>query len=139
VIQAQGSSGPVHVLRLAPDTDVHTALQNWCASSAIDAACIIASVGSLSTCRIRLAGKADPIEIQGDLEVLSLDGLLSKQGVHLHIAVSDSAGNCTGGHLMEGCTVRTTLELVVQEIMGVRMERVLDPGTGYRELYPTAL
>jgi predicted DNA-binding protein with PD1-like motif len=44
-----------------------------------------------------------------------------------------------GGHLLAGCLVRTTLELVVQEVTGVRMMRTPDPATTYDELDPVQL
>jgi predicted DNA-binding protein with PD1-like motif len=34
--------------------------------------------------------------------------------------------------------VRTTLELVIHELGGVRMERRKDPDTGYLELFPVS-
>lgn len=41
-----------------------------------------------------------------------------------------------GGHMLDGCIVRTTLELTIQEIDGIRMPRVKDEETGYDELSP---
>ena len=45
----------------------------------------------------------------------------------------------TGGHLLTGCIVRTTLELVIHEIGGLRLLREPDPATGYDELVPTPI
>ena len=39
-----------------------------------------------------------------------------------------------GGHLVEGCLVHTTAELVVGEAVGLVFSRPLDPATGYGEL-----
>jgi predicted DNA-binding protein with PD1-like motif len=44
-----------------------------------------------------------------------------------------------GGHLLKGSVVRTTLELVIQEIGDVRLLRTHDPKTSYDELDPRPL
>ena len=74
--------------------------------------------------------------MQEDLEVCTLSGTLSRHGLHLHIAIADAEGAMTGGSLLDGCIVRTTLELVIHEIGGVRMLRKPDAITGYEELVP---
>lgn len=56
--------------------------------------------------------------------------------MHLHLSVADRDGRMLGGHMLDGCLVRTTLELAVQEVDGVRMPRTKDPATGYDELSP---
>jgi hypothetical protein len=63
-------------------------------------------------------GKYLPIEKAGPLEVVSCMGNVSvredaEQVVHGHIVVSDSDGNAFGGHLLEGCVVDATVELVL--------------------------
>ena len=40
----------------------------------------------------------------------------------------------TGGHLMDGSTVRTTAEIVLVELTELEFERADDPETGYKEL-----
>ncbi|MFN8352151.1 MAG: DUF296 domain-containing protein [Flavobacteriales bacterium] len=134
---AVGSPGPVHVLRLSPGEDVRPVLRAWVQQRGLKAAAITSSVGSLTQAHLRYAGRADGIVTSGDLEVLSLSGTLSVDGMHLHLTVADRDGHTLGGHLLDGCLVRTTLELTVQEIGGVRMTRVHDPASGYDELEPT--
>lgn len=46
---------------------------------------------------------------------------LDATGEHLHLAVSDENGIMCGGHMMPGCTVRTTLELVIGELEQVTL------------------
>jgi predicted DNA-binding protein with PD1-like motif len=48
--------------------------------------------------------------------------------------VSDDAGNVLGGHVLEGCIVRTTAQIVIGIPGGLRFSREMDPETGYREL-----
>jgi predicted DNA-binding protein with PD1-like motif len=43
-------------------------------------------------------------------------------------------GACVGGHLVRGCIVNTTAELVIGDLPEVEFHRRLDPATGYREL-----
>ncbi|HRD52126.1 MAG TPA: DUF296 domain-containing protein, partial [Flavobacteriales bacterium] len=102
----------------------------------IEAAAIVSAVGSLSHARIRFGGMQDGALVEGDLEVCALCGTLSKHGLHVHLAVADGDGRMTGGHMLQGCLVRTTLEVVIQEIGGVRFARRPDARTGYDELFP---
>ncbi|MCC7501859.1 MAG: DNA-binding protein [Flavobacteriales bacterium] len=137
--QAHGTSGAVHVLRLEPGADLRPTLQSWATNANIEAAAVVSAVGSLSAAHLRYAGRADGIVVTGDLEVCSFSGTLSKHGLHLHLSVADRDGIMVGGHLLPGCIVRTTLELVIQRIEGVRMARAKDAVTTYDELDPQQL
>ena len=136
--QAAGTAGHIHVLRLQPGEDVRTTLDAWAKTLGIEAAAITSAVGSLTQAHLRYANRADGIMTTADLEVLSLSGTLGIHGMHLHLSVADREGRMLGGHMLDGCTVRTTLELTVQEIDGVRMLRLKDEQTGYEELSPEA-
>jgi predicted DNA-binding protein with PD1-like motif len=127
------------VIRLEPGEDVRATLMTWAQDQAIEAAAIVSAVGSLTTANIRYGGRADGMVTTGDLEVCGLSGTLSKHGMHLHLSIADRNGAMLGGHLLAGCLVRTTLELVVQEVTGVRMMRTPDPATTYDELDPVQL
>jgi predicted DNA-binding protein with PD1-like motif len=98
------------------------------------AGCVISAVGSLSLAQLRLAGATQATAIHGELEILSLSGTLSPDGVHLHIAISGSSGTVIGGHLCAGSLVRTTAELVIGLLPDWQFRRELDPATGYPEL-----
>jgi predicted DNA-binding protein with PD1-like motif len=134
MIHATGAAGALHVLRLTPGADPRTALRTWCTEQAVEAAAVVAAVGSLSTAVLRHAGSDTPSMLVEDLEVCALTGTLSRHGVHLHLVVSDREGRVSGGHMLDGCVVRTTLELVLQVIDGLVMRRLHDPATGYPEL-----
>jgi hypothetical protein len=69
-----------------------------------------------------------------DWEILSLNGTVSISGLHLHLAVADSEGRTYGGHLLNGSTIRTTAEIVINELQGTRFLREPDTATGFREL-----
>ena len=134
--QAAGSAGALHVLRLQPGEDVRSTLTAWAKEKAIEAAAVVSAVGSLTQAHIRYANRADGIMTTADLEVYSLTGPLSVHGLHLHLSFGDRDGNMLGGHMLEGCIVRTTVELVIQEVQGVRMLRSKDEQTTYDELDP---
>ena len=124
------------MLRLQPSEDVRITLRDWANAKNLEAAAITSAVGSLTHAHIRYANRADGIMTNTDLEVLSLSGTLSIHGMHLHLSVADRDGKMLGGHMLDGCIVRTTLELTVQEIDGVRMLRLKDGESGYDELSP---
>ncbi len=121
-------------LRLQPGADLRGALDAWMVDQEEQAGCLISAVGSLSVAQLRLAGKKEATVIRGDLEILSLCGTLSRDGAHLHIAVANSTGSVTGGHLCAGSLVRTTAELVIGLLPDWRFRRELDPATGYAEM-----
>lgn len=119
-------------LRLVPGQDLRSALQE--ALGAATAAFVIQGIGSLSSARIRCAGKSSALELTGDMEILTLAGTLARDGAHLHISVSDARGNVTGGHVEAGCVVRTTAEILLVLLPEHRFSRTLDPLSGYKEL-----
>ena len=51
-------------------------------------------------------GQAEPTVLQGDLEVITLNGTVSPDGVHLHLSLSDGACQVWGGHLEPGTIVQ---------------------------------
>jgi predicted DNA-binding protein with PD1-like motif len=121
-------------LRLTPGTDLRSALAALLAQHGAQAGYVIQGIGSLCAARIRFAGRDDLAELNGDLELLTLGGSLSPDGVHLHLAVSDASGHVTGGHMGPGCIVRTTAEIVVALLDEYCFARQLDTDTGYPEL-----
>jgi predicted DNA-binding protein with PD1-like motif len=123
-----------HVLRLHPGDDLRLALEAARAQRKLQAACVVACVGSLARARLRLAGGDEVHELDGPLEIVALSGTLSPDGPHLHVALADRTGRALGGHLLEGCRVHTTAEVVLGELERVAFARVLDPATGWKEL-----
>ncbi len=121
-------------LRLKPGDDLKQALLQHCCNRKIDAACILTCAGSLQRAVLRYADKPNGVAIAGPLEIVSLVGTLSQHGLHLHIALSDGEGRVVGGHVLEGCYIHTTAEIVLGVLPGTCFRRELDPETGYREL-----
>lgn len=128
----------VHVLRLSPGDDLRGALEAAFADLSrehgIAAACIVSAVGSLSRAMLRYADKPGGSDVAGPLELLMLSGTLSADGAHLHGSVADAQGAVKGGHILPGCIVRTTAEVVIALLPGWEFRRELDAATGFKEL-----
>ena len=121
--------------------DVRKELEHYCQLKNIQAGCIITAVGSLQKAKIRLASSVqtntnEVAELTEErFEIVSMTGTLSaKNGMHVHIAVADANGEVCGGHLLEGCEVFTTCEIVLGECKRFAFERHDDVNTGHKEL-----
>jgi len=132
------SKGQFAAKRLLPGQDLKHELLVWAKENSWMAAVVVSSVGSLSEVRLRLAntqpGASAFLEKKGPFEILSLNGTLSAQGLHMHLAVADSTGHCWGGHLVEGNRIYTTCELIIADCLDFQFARELDSHTGFREL-----
>lgn len=122
------------VIRLQPGQDLRDEIESFVLRERIQAGAIVTCVGSLTRAVLRAAAQTDPLQIEEDFEIVSLVGTLSPDGCHLHMSVSDPHGVTMGGHLLKGCLVRTTAEIVIMPLEGMRFAREVDPKTGYREL-----
>lgn len=128
------SEGRVEALRLTPSQDLRRALTQHARRPPSAAYALVTCCGSLDGARLRPAASEEALVLEGPLEILSLTGTLSASGVHLHISVGDVDGAVFGGHLLPGCVIRTTAEIVLLELSGFRFARRRDPATGFREL-----
>jgi len=127
-----------HVLRLSPGQDLraalNTAFAQLQAGQNTTAACIISAVGSLSRAVLRYADQPEGTLLAEPLELITLSGTLSADGVHLHASVATARGEMRGGHVMPGCVVRTTAEIVLAPLPGWVFTREQDAQTGFKEL-----
>ena len=132
----------IHVLRLQPGDDLRAGLQSAFGAlqaGGLQAACVLSVVGSLSRAALRHAAAPGASVSDGPLELISLSGTLGPDGVHLHASVADARGRMRGGHVMPGCTVRTTAEIVLGLLPGWAFGRAPDARTGFLELVATPL
>lgn len=127
-------SQQTHSLRLKPQQDLKKSVEDFVKKNKINAGVILSSVGSLTVAEIRLADQKKPYKIKGPFEIIQLNGTVSIHGLHLHIGFADNKGRMIGGHLLTGCLVHTTCELVIQEYKDRVFRRELDPQTSYKEL-----
>lgn len=120
--------------RLHPGQDLKKELVSFTKENNIQAGFILTSVGSLKRATLRLANENIVKDFEQKFEIVSLVGTLCEDGVHVHISLSDDAGNVIGGHLMEECLIYTTAEIIIGEVEDVVFSRKSDAVTGFREL-----
>ncbi|MGL5540199.1 MAG: PPC domain-containing DNA-binding protein [Erysipelotrichaceae bacterium] len=123
------------VKRLTKGMDLKEELQALCVQEHIEAAVLLSSVGSLSQVRVRDASGVHIQTIQGNHEILCLQGTLSRHRLHLHLTCADERLTCIGGHLVDGCIIHTTCELVILVLEKWRFTPVWDEQSGYDELH----
>lgn len=121
------------VMRLVPNKDIKKSLSTLLDEYQISAAAIISAVGSVSEYALRVSDGSSVISGFENREIVSLSGILTKDGIHVHVSLSGLDGSVIGGHLMEGCLVHTTLEIVLLSL-DADLTRIFDPITGYKEL-----
>lgn len=131
----------MHAFRIKPNQDLKVEIEKFIKDQNIRAGYIATCVASLKSVTIRMAGaKPNEQDIQtfnGEYELVSLVGTVSKNGSHLHISVSDKNGQVIGGHLKAKTLVRTTAEIIIMSDETINFERILDPETGFDELTVT--
>jgi len=124
----------VYALRLRPGQDLRQELERFTKERDIRAGFVITTVGSLRKASLRLADQSNATGFEGKFEIVSLVGTLAQDGVHLHVSISDNTGRTVGGHLVEGCLIYTTAEIIIGEAAGIEFRRETDKSTGYKEL-----
>jgi uncharacterized protein len=123
-----------HIIRLKPGDDLKESIQQYVQEKNLMAAWVTSCVGSLASYNIRFANQQEGNTATGHFEITSLSGTLSSNGSHLHISVSDSTGKLIGGHLLSGCKIYTTAEIVIQSTDQFHLTRETDSNTGFKEL-----
>lgn len=124
-------------IRLQPGQDLAEALQALVVAQGLRAALVLTCVGSLTQARLRLADRDEGSSFAGPFEIVALVGTLCPDGNHLHVALADGDGHMLGGHLLDGCLVYTTAEIVVGALEQTLFSRAHDQQTGYDELVVT--
>ncbi len=123
-----------YAFRLKPGQDLKQGIQNFVAEKQIKAGWINTCVGSLTEYNIRFANQPEGAKDNGHFEIVSVTGTVSVNGSHIHISVSDSTGKTIGGHLMEGCKIYTTAEIVIGSSNDYNFKREKDGTTPWEEL-----
>lgn len=121
--------------RIKPGHDLFDSIETFVAENNIQAGCVLSSVGSLSHATLRLANCEHFNEYEGHFEIVSMTGTVSTNGSHIHVAVSDGNGATIGGHLVSGCKIYTTAEIVLAMFDNIVYKReLLENDSGYEEL-----
>ena len=123
-----------HAFRLKPGEDLKEGIEKQIKEYDIKAGWVATCVGSLTDYAIRFANMPDVNTGQGHFEIVSLVGTVSINGSHLHLSISDSTGKMIGGHLMPGCKIYTTAEIVIQYSDKYEFTREKDGTTPWEEL-----
>lgn len=127
-----------HTFRLRPGEDLYQSIEKYVHDQKIEAGCILTCVGSLTSAVIRLANREEHTTYKGHFEIVSLTGTVSVHGSHLHISFSNRDGYTIGGHLVPGCKIYTTAEIVIAAFPHLVFTRQPCDLSGYDELLVAA-
>jgi predicted DNA-binding protein with PD1-like motif len=120
------------VSRMTPGNDLKRGLEDLIHLYEFKSGIILCIVGSLNKAVLRMSNGNKKL-FKGLFEIVSAEGTITKDGIHIHISISDTEGNVFGGHLLEGCIIYTTAEIAIIKSK-MYFERSYDPKTGYNEL-----
>lgn len=124
----------VFALRLKPNEDLKQRLTKFVRINNIQSSFILTAVGSFQQVTLRFAGHPYGHAFKSQFEIISLVGTLSTDGIHLNLAVADSSGKIIGGHMMNGCIIYTTAEIIIGSSDELKFIRSFDRETGHNEL-----
>ena len=131
----EGATGRFVAFRLMPGTDLRGGLEAM--RGGIGAMAVVTCVGSLTRAVIRHANRDAGTtygEDGGPFEIVSLTGTLGPDGPHLHASIADGDGVVRGGHVLPGCLIHTTAEVVLARLDGVAFRRTPCAVSGHDEL-----
>lgn len=140
MFDAIGRLGRTIAVRFEPGEDIYLKILEACDKHKILNGVIVTGIGSLKKARFfnpvplpdKKAGYgySDAIELDGPIELISMNGMISHENddvlIHVHCSFSDQKGNGYGGHLIEGNIVLLTTDIIITEIEGIDMVRKFD-------------
>ena len=118
---------------MMPGDDLKRVLEDLLALSGFKSGIIVCMVGSLDGAVLRMSNGRNK-NFKGLFEIVSGMGTISTGGIHVHISISDVQGIVYGGHLLEGCKIYTTAEIVLVESCNYIFTREKDGSTPWKEL-----
>ncbi len=131
----EGKVGRMCVYRLSKDEDLLVGIQERMSRAGVKAGFLMV-IGALKSAVFGLyhAGEYKHITADGPLEIAACMGNVAVNGatevvIHAHIVVSNEKGEALGGHLMKGCIVDPTAELIVVEALDINLVRAYDEKT----------
>ena len=120
--------------RLRRGDDLLREVQKMAQEEQLELAVILSAVGCVTKARLRDASGVTVREIDEPCEIVSATGTVSRKRCHIHVALSKEDLSTVGGHLVEGCLINTTCELVLGVVEGWRCGVEQDAETGYDEI-----
>jgi hypothetical protein len=130
----KADAGKIIFARLFEDEDLLEIITQTAKKHKIKAGFFVL-IGTLKKAKMGFfhQGRYEPIEMDEPLEIVSCMGNISiketQPFVHAHIAVSNRKGEVYGGHVLPGCIIAATGELVLFEAVDVELQRELDETT----------
>lgn len=124
----------LHSVRLHRGADLLVSIKELAQEKNIKAGVVLSAVGCVSQARLRDASGVKIRDVEEHCEIVSLNGTVSEKRCHLHLALSKEDLFTIGGHMVEGCIINTTCELVIGEIPNQEIDVEFDEETGYKEL-----
>lgn len=105
---------PIH---LEAGSDLRIALERLAAEQGASGF-VLSVVGNLSRAAFQCPGRSGPSVLEGDLEIITLQGTVAPGVVHLHLSLSDGDCQVWGGHLEPGTLVKSGADLLVGLLQG---------------------
>ena len=99
-------------LELESDADLIESLQE-ASSKEQSTGFVIGVVGNLSKAVFQCPERTEPTVVKGNLEIITINGKLSPEKVHLHISISDKHCKVWGGHLEKGTKVLKKVNILI--------------------------
>ena len=124
----------LHSVRLHRGDDLLLSIKALAQEKHIRAGVVLSAVGCVLQARLRDASGVNIRDIGEHCEIVSLNGTVSENRCHLHLALSKEDLSTIGGHMVEGCIINTTCELVIGELPSQQIDVEFDEETGYKEL-----
>lgn len=121
-------------VRLKRGQDLRESIEEFCKEEGIKAGVVLSGVGCITKARLRDASGVNIVEVDEHMEIVSLMGTVSAKRCHLHVSFAKEDLSVIGGHLVDGCIINTTCELVIGELEEYEYDVEFDEETGYDEL-----
>ena len=123
-----------YAVRLRRGMDLAQSIEAFCVQNSIKAGVVLSGVGCVTKARVRDASGVTIVDIDEHMEIVSLMGTVSEKRCHLHVSFAKEDLSVIGGHLVSGCIINTTCELVIGELENTVYDVEFDEETGYKEL-----
>ena len=117
-------------LKFEPGSDLRLSLEKLARDEKFSGF-VLGVVGNLSRAAFQCPGLPKPTVLEGNLEIITLNGTLSPDGVHLHLSLSDGDCQVWGGHLEQGTLILKGVDVligVLESSPSVRSQPVLTQG-----------
>jgi predicted DNA-binding protein with PD1-like motif len=133
------TTGRVLIARLEPGEDILHSIEKIAMENKVRSG-HLSMIGAVSRIHLGYFDREEKVykdfKVMEDLELVSGIGNIAKYDntliIHVHLVAADETGKCYGGHLLEGCEVSVTTELVIVEIP--ELKRAVHDLTGLKLL-----